>query len=110
MEILAIWKDRPSLFASGTMRWVAQATGPEGADRIRESTAFPLEEEFVTEDNPDDDNPFICIVRDEMGEEKRQVVEKMHAEFVSSLERDGWVQTGQGRDWYNLHFARAATQ
>ena len=109
MEILAVWKERPSFFAPGMMEWVAEACGPDGPYRVRDSPAFPLEKAFVTDDDSDDDNPFIQIVRNEMDEEKRKVVETMHAEFVASLERDGWVQTGQGRDWHNVHFERATT-
>lgn len=109
MEIQAVWKERPSLFSDGLMQWVAQAEGPEGSHCIRESPAFPMDAKHVTDDDPDDPNPFICIVRDQMSDERREVVEKMHREFVASLERDGWTPTGQGRDWYNLHFERAVT-
>jgi hypothetical protein len=109
MEIRAIWKERPGWFGPGMMQWVADANGPDGPYRDRESPAFPLENEFVTEVDPDGDNPFIHIHLAEMDDEKRKVVETMHAEFVASLERDGWVQTGQGREWHNLLFERAAT-
>lgn len=109
MEILAVWKERPSLFGDGLMQWVAEATGPDGPQRVRESPAFPLDDRFVTENDSDNQSPFIRIVRDEMDEEQRTVVETMHAEFVASLERDGWVQTGRGRDWYDLHFARSVS-
>ena len=105
MEIQAVWKERPSLFASGLMQWVAVVAGSDGSKPLRDSPAFPLDDTFVTEDESDE-GPFICIARDEMDDDKRHVVETMHAEFVSALERDGWVQTGQGRDWYNIHFER----
>ena len=106
MEILAVWKERPSLFSSGLMQWVAETDGPNGRGRVRESPAFPLDGKYVTQDDPDEDNPFICVVRDEMDDDVREVVEKMHAEFVAALERDGWMLTGQGRDGYYLHFER----
>ena len=106
MEIQAVWKERPSLFTSGLMQWVAVATGSDGPRSLRESPAFPLDDKFVTEDDPEEDDPFICIVRDEMNDDQRGVVNSMHAEFVSALERNGWVQVGQGRDWYNLYFER----
>ena len=106
MEILAIWKESPSFFSSGLMQWVAEVDGPECRHSIRESPAFPMDKKHVTDDDSDDANPFICIVRDQMSDERREVVEKMHHEFVASLERDGWMPTGQGRDWYNLHFER----
>lgn len=106
MEILAVWKKRPSLFSSGLMQWVAELDAIDGLKRIRESPPFPLEGGSVTEEGPDGSNPFICIVREKMDVERRKVVDRMHAEFVGSLERDGWVQTGQGRDWYNLRFER----
>jgi len=109
MEILAVWKEKPGWFGPGMMQWVAEASGPDGLYRDRESPAFPLENEFVSEVDPDEDNPFIHILLASMDDEKRNVVETMHAEFVASIERDGWVQTGQGRDWDNLQFARAAT-
>lgn len=109
MEILAVWKERPSLFSGGLMQWVAEASGPDGPHRVRESPAFPMDDRFVTSDDPDNDDPFIRINRAEMDEEQRKVVETMHAEFAASLERDGWVQTGQGRDWYNLHFERTVS-
>lgn len=109
MEIRAVWKERPSWSGPGMMEWVADASGQDGPARVRESPAFPLEHKFVTEVVPNEDNPFIHIVLDKMDHETRKVVETMHAEFVASLERDGWVQTGQGIDWDNLQFERAAT-
>lgn len=106
MEILAAWKERPSLFASGLMQWVAEAVGTDGPYRFSESPAFPLDDTFLAGYDKDDDNPFIRPDMDSMDADKREVVKAMHAEFVAALERDGWVQSGQGSDWFNLHFDR----
>ena len=92
------------------MQWVAVAAGSDGSTPLRDSPAFPIDDSFVPEDDAGEDGPFICIVRDEMNDDQRHVVETMHAEFVAGLERDGWVLTGQGRDWYNLHFERSVSQ
>jgi len=106
MEIQAVWKERPSLFTSGLMQWVAVAVGSDGSTPLRDSPAFPLDDKFLAGYDKDDDNPFIRPDLDAMDDDKREVVTAMHAEFVSALERDGWDQTGQGSDWYNLRFER----
>lgn len=107
MQILAVWKERPSWFASGLMQWVAEAVGPNRAYRVHEAPAFPLDDKFVAGGDSGDESRYIRIVLDEMDDTKRRTVEKMHAEFVAALEREGWVQTGRGRDWFNLQFERA---
>jgi hypothetical protein len=106
MEILAVWKERPSWFTSGLMQWVAEAVGPAGPYRVHSAPAFPLDDKFV-DTNASTDTPYIRPILDRMDEATRKVVTTMHAEFVHSLERDDWVQTGQGSDWFNLHFERA---
>jgi hypothetical protein len=106
MEILAVWKEPPSLFSNGLMQWVAEVRRPDGLHRMRESPPFPIEGDYVTEDKQEQGESFICIVREKMDPERRKIVETMHEEFVASLERDGWAPTGPGRDWYNLHFER----
>ena len=110
MEIRAVWKERPSWFASGMMQWVAEAVGPNGAYRAREAPAFPLDATFVAACDPDGSDGYIRVVRDQMDAEQRKIVEVMLADFVAALEREGWVRTGQGNDWYNLHFDRASGQ
>ncbi len=107
MEIKAVWKDRPSWFASGTMQWVAVSTGAAESKTIRESPAFPLENQFVASNDSDDDNSFIRVDCTGMDDVQCKVIETMLADFASSLERDGWVQTGQGDDWFNRQFERA---
>ena len=107
-EIRTVWKEKPSLLSKGMIHWVLQ-TGPAGEPTIiRESVAFPLDDAFVTADDPDSDDPFLRIHVDDMDEEKRQVVDKMHSEFVASLERDGWTPLGQGVDRHNLRLSRHA--
>ena len=106
MEILAVWKERPSLFASGLMQWVADADGPHGPYRFESSPAFPLDDKLLAGYDKHADHPFIRPDLDRMDDGKRSVVKAMHIEFVASLERDGWVQTGQGSDWFNLQFER----
>ena len=108
IEIRAVWKERPSWFAPGLMQWIAEAAGANGTHRVRESPAFPLDENFVAAGDPAGNDPYIRVVRDQMDAEQRKVVEVMLDEFVAALERDGWVQTGQGNDWYNLSFERAS--
>lgn len=105
IEIRAIWKERPSWFASGMMQWVAEAVGPDGDQRIQASPAFPLDSKLVaTESN--DKSPYIVPDRDKMDDKKRRVVEEMLADFVRSLERQGWVKSGQGSEWYSYHLER----
>lgn len=113
MEIRAVWKDRPSWFASGTMQWVAQTTGTSESQRVREAPAFPIDERFIVSGDEDAaadaEDGFIRIDCSDMDEAQRQVVETMLADFAASLERDGWVRTGVGSDWFNLQFERTIT-
>ncbi len=109
MEILAVWKERPGWFASGLMQWVADAVTAGGQHRIAESPAFPLDDKVLAGYDKHDENPFIRPDLLAMDNDTRNVVTAMHAEFVSSLERDGWIQTGQGNDWFNIHFERSVS-
>lgn len=104
IEIQPVWHERPGFFASGMVKWVAVAAGPTGAMHLRESTAFPLGNTYVEDDRGD--YPYIRIVRDEMDAGELQRVDRMLAEFIAALEHEGWVRTGQGRDWYNIRFER----
>jgi hypothetical protein len=104
-EIQAVWHERPGLFTSGMVKWVAVAAGPSGAMHLRESTAFPLDSRYV-DDDPAGAYPYIRIVRDEMDAGELQTVDRMLAEFVELLEHEGWVRTGQGADWFNIRFTR----
>jgi len=109
IEIQAVWDERPGLFTSGMVKWVAVAAGPTGAMHVRESTAFPLDDEYVDGGDSDDGYPYIRIVRDEMDYGERQKVERMLEEFAATLESDGWTRTGQGDDWSTLRFARSVS-
>ena len=93
IEIRAVWKERPSWFASGMMQWVAEAVGPDG-------------DKLVVTHESGDTSPYIVPDRDKMDDKKRRVVEEMLADFVRSLERQGWVQSGQGSEWYSYHLER----
>jgi hypothetical protein len=106
IEIRAIWKERPSWFANGLMQWVAEAVGPDGDQRVQASPAFPLESKQVVASASSDESPYIVPDREKMDDKKRRVVEEMLADFVRSLERQGWVQTGEGSEWYSYHFER----
>ena len=108
-QVLAVWKERPSFFASGLMQWVADAVGPTGPYRVAASPAFPLDDTFVADDESDDDNPYIQVRVDEMSADQRDVVERMHAEFVALLESQGWARSGGGAEWYNLQLSRGVS-
>jgi hypothetical protein len=107
IEIQPVWHERPGFFASGMVKWVAVAAGPTGAIHLRESTAFPLDHKYV-EDDRHGEYPYIRIVRDKMDAGELQTVDRMLAEFVATLEHEGWVRTGQGSDWNNIRFVRPA--
>ncbi|HEX5165452.1 MAG TPA: hypothetical protein VFV93_08665 [Thermomicrobiales bacterium] len=110
IEIRAIWKERPSWFASGMMQWVAETVGQDGSQQVATSPAFPLDSKLVVATEASDKSPYIVPDLGQMDDKKRRVVEEMLADFVRSLERQGWVQTGQGSDWFSYQFQRGVSQ